>query len=438
MKWVFLAILCMACPVITMLVRTPRHQPPIGFLFGLLPFMLGPWHLVVAPISGAGWPGHTKGIEVSLIDCLAVAVLFGMRRLPGRAPLIIPFVAYILVITMTAFWSINKMATLYYAFQLCRMLIVYLAAMRLSRNPKAVLAMISGGAAALAIQTVYAFQQHAQGQLQATGILGTQNLLGIMVNLTAIPACALLLTRSRSLSAKVSPILAVVLDVLTASRATLGFAAIGAVALFGFSGAKQWTSRKTALLAMLAATCVVVAPLALQRINQRATGNSVESSNAEREAFKNAAWYMIHDHPFGVGANDYVVVANTQGYSARAGVASIIGSRATNVHNSYLLVLAETGYPGLFCLIALFLPGISSIIYTAVRSRRDVRGDVSLGFGVTLLAIALQLNYEWLFVVAEVQYLIFTFLGIGIGLTMQIKLDPARSSKVRPAQLAMA
>ena len=35
----------------------------------------------------------------------------------------------------------------------------------------------------------------------------------------------------------------------------------------------------------------------------------------ERVLLNNAAAMILHDHPFGIGANNYIVVANSQGYA---------------------------------------------------------------------------------------------------------------------------
>ena len=53
----------------------------------------------------------------------------------------------------------------------------------------------------------------------------------------------------------------------------------------------------------------------------RRTETKIASSDTERTAMKQAAKMIIADHPIGLGANQYVVVTNTGGYSARAGVA---------------------------------------------------------------------------------------------------------------------
>ncbi|MBB6504902.1 O-antigen ligase [Sphingomonas endophytica] len=433
MKWVLLALLLGLCPLFVSYARQPRYQPVIGFALGALPFLLSLLHLYVAPVSFPYWPGHTKGVEVSLIDSLAVAVLIATPRRRKRPPLLWAFIAYVLVTLLTVTWAIDKLAALGYAVQLMRMLLVYLAALRLSTNPRAVRAAIAGGVVALVVQLFYAVQQHFAGALQAVGTLGAQNLLGLLTNLVALPALALLLGGSRKWYAKAGPVMGLLIDLLTASRATIGFGAIGMGGLLVVASVWRWTPRKRSLVALAAAAALCAAPFALKSIGERANGNNVESSDSERQAFKRAAWLMIGDHPAGVGANAYVVISNIDGYSSRAGVVAMQGSRSTNVHNSYLLVMAETGVVSIFLVIALVGGGILKMIRIAFRHRRDRRGDLLIGLAMTLLIAGLHLNYEWAFVIFPVQYLLFLYLGFGVGMAEQITADAARERRAARA-----
>ena len=106
---------------------------------------------------------------------------------------------------------------------------------------------------------------------------------------------------------------------------------------------------------------------------------SILSIRIRAGAFERAAKSMWRDHPMGVGANQYVVVANSEGYSARAGVIWNWASRSANVHNMYLLAAAETGWPGFLTFIALLLiPTIRGLVF-AFRNRCGPRGEIVLG-----------------------------------------------------------
>jgi O-antigen ligase len=419
------------CPLFVSYARQPRYQPAIMFALGALPFLLAPLHLYVAPVSFPYWPGHTKGIEVSIVDALAIAVLVATPRRKKRVPGIWLFIAYITIVAVSASWAIDKLAAIGFAAQLVRMLILLLAARRLSSNPNAFKAMVAGGVAALCIQLAYALQEHFSGVLQATGTMGAQNLLGLVTNLIGIPALSLALARTRGWYAKLGPVMALAIDVLTASRATLAFGAAGMGALLVLSSIWRWTPQKRQIFALATLAAVVVTPVAIATIGKRAQSNNVESSNAERAAFKQAAWMMIKDYPAGVGANCYVVISNIGDYATRAGVNATSGSRSTNVHDSYLLVTAETGIVSTILLVLFIASGIVKILRTAFRNRKDKRGEYLLGIGMSLLMVGLHLKYEWAFVMYPVQHLIFVFLGLGIGLAEEVTADAAAERRAK-------
>lgn len=431
MKWVFLLLLVGLCPLFVSYARQPRYQPAIMFALGALPFLLAPLHLYVAPVSFPYWPGHTKGIEVSIVDALAIAVLVATPRRKKRVPGIWLFIAYITIVAVSASWAIDKLAAIGFAAQLVRMLILLLAARRLSSNPNAFKAMVAGGVTALCIQLAYALQEHFSGVLQATGTMGAQNLLGLVTNLIGIPALSLALARTRGWYAKLGPVMALAIDVLTASRATLAFGAAGMGALLVLSSIWRWTPQKRQIFALATLAAVVVTPVAIATIGKRAQSNNVESSNAERAAFKQAAWMMIKDYPAGVGANCYVVISNIGNYATRAGVNATSGSRSTNVHDSYLLVTAETGMVSTILLVLFIASGIVKILRTAFRNRKDKRGEYLLGIGMSLLMVGLHLKYEWAFVMYPVQHLIFVFLGLGIGLAEEVTADAAAERRAK-------
>jgi O-antigen ligase len=135
----------------------------------------------------------------------------------------------------------------------------------------------------------------------------------------------------------------------------------------------------------------------------------------------------------GVGANQYVVMANMLGYSQRAGVIWSSGSRSANVHNTYLLIAAETGYLGIITYLILLFSGILTALRSAWVRPRTPDGEISLGAAVTLIIVALHCFYEWVFVDWVIQYLFAITLGIVAGISIRQKsvstlsLDHARA-----------
>ena len=142
--------------------------------------------------------------------------------------------------------------------------------------------------------------------------------------------------------------------------------------------------------------CSIV-PFAYWSFESRFSSELPEGGYDERAAFQNAAKMMLSEHPLGVGANNYVVVANVGGYDARAHVADTYGSLSTNVHNAYLLVAAETGYFGLLAFVILLLRPLIVAFRCGWRSRKDPRGDLLLGLGAALLTVYIHCFFEWIF-----------------------------------------
>jgi len=399
-----------------------------------MPIMMGALHLYVAPISRGVWSGPIKGIELSALDFLAIAVIVATPRARIRRIILLPWLLYILAALIAVAQADFPQTAFYYVWQLLRSTLVFYAAARLAPYPKAIESLLWGLFAAIGYQSILALMQSDNGVLQVGGSLGSQNMLGMFANFALCTALALLLRGKHGLWPVIGFGGAFVVDVLTASRATLGFGAIGMGLLLALSCARSFTGRKGAVLALVVFVAAAATPIALSSIAERKSGNTTESSNNERAAFKRAAWMIIEDHPLGIGPNHYTLVQNLGGYAERAGIGWGSGGRGTSVHDSYLLVLTETSVPGLLGMLSVLLMPIFMTLRGAFRHRRDPRGEIMLGLGVALSMFAFHLNYEWLFVVFNIQYLFALVAGCGVGLALL--LDQERAARVREQRLA--
>jgi hypothetical protein len=409
------------CPIIaTYLKGRPEHLRWAAFGMGLIPFVTGTLHLYIAPIAWPMWAGWPKGIEVSALDFLAIAVIIATRKGTGGLKQVWPWAVYFVAVLIALPHAQAFMAGTFYVWQLMRIMLVGVAAVRLAHYPGVPEFLLKGVFVGLFFQVLLSATQVAGGATQASGEFASQNLLGMMAHFALFPAFALLLANRSFGWATVGFLSAVIVDLLTASRATLGLAAIGLTILSFVSIAKSSTSRKYAIMGFGALAIAISSPFAFSAIKARQSGNSVESSNAQRAAMENAALMIIKDYPFGTGPDQYVVVANVGGYSDRAGVAWSAGNRATAVHNSYLLIWAETGLLGLAgMLIVLFAPIISTF-RAAFRFRRDPESEILLGCAVAMLMVAAHLLYEWVFILFLLQYMFAMIAGIAIGTKMRL------------------
>jgi O-antigen ligase len=180
---------------------------------------------------------------------------------------------------------------------------------------------------------------------------------------------------------------------------------------------------------MIAVTGVIVigvlAPFIVSSFEQRfnlahesLTEKDFFESDQTRVAMSQAASMILSDHPMGIGANHYVIAANSQGYNVRAGVPW--NSVGMPVHNAFWLVVAETGYLGIIAFVILLLRPLAVAFSCGWRNRSDQRGDLLLGLGVGLLLVYVHSFYEFAFVTAEVQYMFAIMVGMVAGLAQQL------------------
>ena len=424
MKWAALLLFILVAVGFThALRRDPRTAFVAAFALGFLPFVMAPWHLIVAPYSLPAWPGYVKGWEVGLIDAIAVACLIGIPRPRLGLPFKYVFLLYIASTVVAAFLAPNFKIALSYPIQLARIFLVFAAVARLSSSPLGLKATLQGLFVGLSYQAAIAIWARFGGAIQTGGSFGHQNLLGFVSHLVFIPAFGLLLSGLWTRWAIVGLISGAIVVTLTVSRATIAFAAIGLIITYVLSATSRWSTRKgivaLASLALIGLSFPIIQSIFEQRFEEK--GGSFTNPDEERQAFENAAKMMIADYPFGVGANHYVVTVNTQGYSQRAGVIWNTGSRSTNVHNSFLLIQAETGFLGIIAVILLLGTAVTASLTQAFKSRRYAQADLLIGIVGALCAVILHSFYEWMLVTHQAQYVLAVALGMAAGLIQQLK-----------------
>ena len=431
MKWIALLIFFAAVPLLMARLRShPAQAPTIWAMMGFLPFVLDSWHLRVGPISWLMWPGYVKGMEVSLLDSFALAVILSYPNVRVKSPILLVLPLYILTVALTMTYSGAPEATFFYAWQLARVMLVFVAVAKICQDERGPAALILGMILGLCLQAGYAIEQRLTGVTQSSGTFGHQNLLGMISHFVTFPALALLLVDGKKRAPLFGVLAAAIVVILGASRATLGLAGAGFVLLLLLSISRKPTSRKSLIVGMGLVGLILATPLAFSSLQKRFDVAPLSTDYDERAAFERAARMVIADHPMGVGANQYVVVTNTQGYSDRAGVIWNAGSRSANVHNTYLLVWAETGFLGLAAFIALLMTPLMTAFRVAWRNRKDPRGDLMLGLGVSLAVVSVHCLYEWVFVDYAVEVLFAIDAAMITGLARQISLGQSRKRKL--------
>lgn len=436
MKWLILIVVLGLLPVgIGWLRANQRHLPRVMVALGILPFVTGSLHLIIAPISWAMWPGFVKGLEISLIDAMSVALILSAPRSKRIAHLRWPIGIYTVIVLISATQTNVPMPTYFYAWQLLRVMLLVTAVAVSCRDPRVPQALVLGLVLGLTYQAFMSLKEHAGGALQAAGTFGHQNQLGMLTHFVVFPSLAILLATKKVKWMWLGPLSGMAVAILTASRATIGLAGGGFVLLLLLSILRRPTSRKTTVAITGVVALAIAAPLALGSLGARFNKAPIDGDYDERAAFERAAKAMLHDHPLGVGGNHYVIVANTMGYSDRAGVAPTYNSRGAHVHNAYLLSAAETGYAGFIAFTTMMLWPIVVAMRCAWRFRRDPRGEVLLGLSVTLTIAALHSMYEWISVTYNTQYMYALAVGLIAGIAQQMGFwaAPKRRARATPA-----
>lgn len=409
----------------------PQQYLKVWTCIGIFPFVIEILPKSQIALLGApGWPGLTRGFEVSLLDLVLLCIYLSFPTRAYRLPFRFAMAFYFFAVLLSMWSADVPEAVLFYAWQLARMFFAYIVIARCSVDDRVPIAIFKGMSMGLCVAACFAIWERGHGVIQASGTFGHQNLLGMLAEFVVLPVFALVLAGWRGWQAPIVLFSGIVVAVLGASRATLGLMGLGFVILFMLSTVRAWTPRKTKILAIGAVVIAIAVPLALSSLSERFGTQSITETHDDRAAFISAASMMLSDYPMGVGANHFTLVDNAKGYADRVNLSWV--SRGSRVHNIYWLTAAETGYLGLVALIILLLHPMISAFVCGWRNRKDQRGDLLLGIGVTFLIVYTHSYFEFLFLDSKVQYFYVFFLGMLAGLAQQLgywQSNPRRAAR---------
>ena len=423
MKWVFLVIgAALVWPLSVRLRSNPRLRLRLFALAAFLPFITSYEHLYMAIINW-DWIGYVRGGELSYLDLFTLSIYLSFSGPKHRIPFLLSMSLYFVVTMLSVIEAQAPTAALFYPWQLARVFLLYAVIYRgICADPRVVDAVLTGmGGGILLEAALTIWERFGLGHLQAIGTFSSQNQLGLISHFTVIPFFAVMLGGRRGWLPPAVVAAGLVVEVLTTSRGTLLFGALGLTTVYLLSALRQWSSRKAQVLLAGVAAAAVFVPLVASSFAQRFGGESQVqfTEDSERILFKEAAAEMLSDHPMGVGANHFTFAANVQGYFTRVGELWGPG-RASNVHNVYWLVATETGYLGLVAFVFLLLRPLYVAFACGLRHIGDARGDLLLGLGAALLAVYLHSTEEWIFVTFDAQYQFAIAIGLVAGLAAEL------------------
>lgn len=402
---------------------------PGCFLLGASMFVLAPG-LWTAIEAWPAWPGYAKGFEISIVDGVSIALILSTK--PVRIPwsIKIPFAVLCLALIVSTIAANQALPAFFYIWEMSRAVLLFLAIARVGATVKgAPVALIAGLGVGYIYEAVLSVTQYASGTARPGGNLGHSNFLGMASHFVLYPTVALLLGTRRFLWPSLVVLAGIAASVVGESRATMGLLFVGVLLTVVLSLVHASTSRKAAFGGAAALLMLIALPVMTWAASKRPE-QALASSDEQREAMKRAAAMILADHPFGVGANQYVIVANMGGYSQRAGVAWNEDTRAAPVHNTYYLMAAELGFVGLLG----FMATLASFIILGFRLVRRQLPDEAIelvpGLLVAVLAASIHMYFEWIFMTSLSHYLFAMAGGLMVAIAARTRAGAAAKEPV--------
>lgn len=396
MRFVALALILASLPVFIALLRKYPHRRAwavtaiaAAFFFNNIVPMgtyLYAWAL---------WPGPVRGLSISLLETLSLALILTRSR-SWRLPFWGVFAFYGFTLLLSIIPAKVPVAAMFACWQFMTLLLLFTAIGGECRYLEARRALIAGMSIGGIVQAGFVIHQKLTGAIQASGSFGHQNMLGMMVELALLPMIASLLAGDRRKIVIAGTIAFLIVVAGGGSRGTVAFAGAGAALLLFLSLARSRTPAKLRVAAVGVLALAVAAPLTVATLQERfGSVSAIAYGDESRAAMERAARAISSDHPMGIGANQYVTVANENGYSLRAGVEWGGGNLGAPVHNAYLLARAETGWLGFFAIsLMLIYPTIRGLIF-AFSKRSGPDGEIVLGSAIALFVNIVHNNFEY-------------------------------------------
>ena len=395
--------------------------------FGMIALTCITFKIDINFLSHFWYRGTTRGIEVSLVDVLAIGVLFGSLLAPRRG--VVRWfwpTALGLMLLFFAFACFNvgySEPKIYGLFELSKMvrgIIFFLAAAMFVRGERELAILVAGLCCASCFEGLVALKQKLHdGYLRVPGTLDDANSLSMYmcmiapVFVAAINSTLPRLIRQFSVLALLSAGICIVLTISRAGIPIFGMVVMGTTLA---TISLRLTVKKIVGAAFVCLCLCGVVYKSWDMIETRYTTDSLKSEYLDNTAFESRGYYLrlmeliVADHPNGVGLNNWSYWVSKK-YGGKVGPAfsdyddlvyTPVKYRPNNnyaapAHCLAALTLGELGYAGLF-LFALvwfrwFQMGAPFLWpRTPVATRRMGVGIFFATWGVFLQSIT-----EWVF-----------------------------------------
>ena len=392
--------------------------PPLGYVLTLnRKFMRYAIWAVILPammfnqvsinfFSHETYRGTSRGMEVSLVYLMALAMIVGMVFL-YQGKTIFPdtgskiYLVYFLLCIPSLINADNRLYSWFELWKMIMMFIVFICAYYYLYYYRDFNMIITGFGIVATVTFLSVVLQHVKGIHQANGLFPHQNSMGMYMNLVAPIFFAYYFNRNKGWKRFLFAgffLVASAACMRTYSRGAMVCLPLGCAITALLSLRYQFHMRKIQILLPIFLICFFGALLLLPNIIRRFE-NAPKESLMTRQYLADSAWRMMKDKPFvGVGLNNWGIKINPP-YpycQYRYGNKRIAKDfKEGIVETSYLLVGAECG----FLALGAFLTWLGYYYVSACKLVKQLRRTnlfyIPAGIVGGLTAIYLQSTLEW-------------------------------------------
>ena len=406
MKYVVFAMAALGVPPLSVLLCLNRKWMKYAF-WGMVAAMAVYQGTSINFFSHEFYPGTARGMEVSLIYLLDVAIIVAIA-IGGKVKSLLPdvgarlFFVYFLLCMPSLFAADDLLISWFEVWKMMLIFLHFLTVYWYLRTTDDVKAVLQALLAFVVVNGILVVKAHYSGVFQPSGVFPHRNGMAMgMILLGPVFFAAFLKHGLKSRFGRFSALafaLAVLSTFWSYSRGAIAMTPVAyGIATLACLWEKQGTLAKFRRLVPLVLAAAVGFAVILPRLVDRFV-NAPKSSGDTRVELAACAWEMIRDRPLtGVGINNWSLNMDpVHPYQDRASekLGVELNYRGI-VETVYLLVCAECGVPALAAMLAWFV----WYWFLCLRLLKRLRGSpwffVPAGLSGGLAANYLQSALEW-------------------------------------------
>lgn len=449
-----------------------RHARELAF-FAMISLSVVAERFDVNFFSRYWYRGSTRGVEISLIDIIALSVFISSFLFPGignsrwRWPaglgFILLFLGYAFGATMM---SDPKLFGFFELSKMVRGLVFFLAAAFFVRSEREVQIMVLGLCCATCVEGLYAFKQRfISGVDRVPGTLDHANSLSMYLCLVGpifVAAINSPLPRFLRWFSAVALAFAALSIVLTVSRAGVPIFALVVLGATLLCMTWQFTVKKLATVLVVLVGATLVGFKFADDLQRRYTESSLTEEYLDDRVIDSRGYYLrlakliAMERPFGVGLNNWsYAVSKTYGEQLNTPYADydnipadlpdeedLTMNFAAPAHNLCALTVGELGIPGLLLFLLMWLRWFQMGVLFFFRRRRTVMHLLAIGLFFGVMGVFLQSLTEWVYRQTPIYLTFHALIGVMASLyAIRRKAPhpyPARQRQAAPPSFGLA